>query len=152
MVCFSSKRYTDRYFMLKILVLWSLRNADPINYGQDSFQSSVEINWRLPWSSTTLCKRLRNSTCPLDPMPFKLVRECSSRLPVLTQIVNGSLQTGHFPDDWKDALVFPKIIFKNLRPVSNLQFISRLTEKATFIQTNSHMTASNLYPPPTVLL
>lgn len=55
--------------------------------------------------------------------------------------------------DPKCALVFPllkklglELLLKNHRPVSNLQYISKLTEKAVFEQTHSHMTINPLYP------
>ena len=35
---------------------------------------------------------------------------------------------------------------KNLKPVSNLAFVSRLTEKAAFDGSYSHMSANGLYP------
>ena len=69
-------------------------------------------------------------TSPTDPMPSKLVSECSCLLPVITKMINTSLQKGHFPDDWKEALLSPLLkkvgadfTFQNLRPVSNLPFI-----------------------------
>ena len=45
-------------------------------------------------------------SCPLNPMPSTLVSKCEYLLPVLTKIVN-SLQSGRFPEIWKEALVFP---------------------------------------------
>ena len=78
-------------------------------------------------------------SCPLDPMPSTLVSKCENLLPVLTKIVNNSLQSGCFPEIWKEALVFPllkkpglDIIFKNFPPVSNLSFVSKLIERAAF--------------------
>ena len=92
-------------------------------------------------------------SCPLDPMPSTLVSKCEVLLPVLTNIINTSLQSGHFPEPWKEALVFPLLkkpgldcIFKNFRPVSNLPFVSKLTERAAFNQTHGHMVSNNLYP------
>ncbi|CAB4032648.1 Hypothetical predicted protein, partial [Paramuricea clavata] len=46
-------------------------------------------------------------TSPTDPMPSKLVSECSCLLPVITKMINTSLQSGHFPDDWKEVLLSP---------------------------------------------
>ena len=46
-------------------------------------------------------------SCPLNPMPSTLVSKCEDLLPVLTKIINNSLQSGHFPEIWKEALVFP---------------------------------------------
>ena len=36
--------------------------------------------------------------------------------------------------------------YKNLMPVSNLQFLSKVTEKAVFDQLNSHLAENDLYP------
>ena len=85
--------------------------------------------------------------CMLDPIPTPLVIGCINiLLPVITKIINISLQTGQFTDQWKCALVHPllkkpglDLVLKNYRPGSNLQYISKLTEKAVFQQTNGHM-------------
>ena len=62
------------------------------------------------------------------------------------------MSSGYFPDEWK-ALVNPllkkaslDLVFKNLRPVSNLQFLSKLTEHTVFDQTYNHMMDLGLYP------
>ena len=68
-------------------------------------------------------------TCILDPMPTSLVIGCTQvLLPVLTKIINLSLESGRVADNWKCALVNPllkksglDLVFKNCRPVSNLQ-------------------------------
>ena len=92
-------------------------------------------------------------SCPLDPMPSTLVSKCEDLLPVLTKIVNSSLQSGCFPEIWEEAWVFPllkkpglDVIFKNFRPVSNLSFISKLIERAVFNQIHGHLVCNNLYP------
>ena len=92
-------------------------------------------------------------SCPLDPMPSTLVSKCEDLLPVLTKIVNNSLQSGCFPQIWKETLVFPllkkpglDVIFKNFRPVSNLSFVSKLIERAAFNQIHGHLVRNNLYP------
>ena len=53
----------------------------------------------------------------------------------------------------ENALVFPLLkkdglepIFKNYRPVSNLQFISKLTESAVAKQLQHHINMNNLFP------
>ena len=58
-----------------------------------------------------------------------------------------------FPEVWKAALVDPRqkksgqaASLTNLRPVSNLQFISKLTERAVCDQTAEHVSRSGLYP------
>ena len=66
--------------------------------------------------------------------------------PVLTLLVNKSLQIGYFPEEWKNALVKPllkklglELVFPSFRPVSNLPFIPKLTEKASVYQLSDHM-------------
>ena len=82
-----------------------------------------------------------------------LVSKCKVLLPVLTNIINTSLQSGHFPELWKKALVFPllkkpglDLLFKKFRLVSNLPFVSKLIERAAFNQIHGHMVSNNLYP------
>ena len=78
----------------------------------------------------------------MDPMPTSLVVGCLDVLLAgITRIVNLSLSSGYFLAEWKEALVCPLLkkaglypAFKNLRPVSNLQFLSKLTERAVFDQ------------------
>ena len=74
-----------------------------------------------------LIERSPKKTCKLDPMPTPLVvNYIDSLLPVITKIVNLSLSTGSFSDEWKGAIVNPllkkvglDLIFKNHCPVSN---------------------------------
>ena len=101
----------------------------------------------------TLIKNSSLKSYPLDPMPPRLVSECGSLLPVLTKIINSSLENGHFPKTWKDATVFALLkktgvdfALDNLRQVSNLKFVSKLTEMAACNQVHSHVSANNLYP------
>ena len=58
-------------------------------------------------------------------------------LPLFTHIINLSVATAEFPHEWKTAFVVPLFkkagldpILKNSRPVSNLQYVSNLTERA----------------------
>ena len=80
--------------------------------------------------------------------------EClDALLPVITMMINLSLRCGTFPDDWKFADVKPRLkktdaeaLFSNLRPISNLSFASKLTERAVFAQTHDHLITNKLYP------
>ena len=75
-------------------------------------------------------------------------------LPVITKLVNTTLSTAHFPTEWKQAIVNPllkksakDVTHKNLRPVTNLQFVSKIIERAVFDQVYSHVTIHNeLFP------
>ena len=94
-----------------------------------------------------LIKQSPNKQCSSDPIPTWLLKEClDSLLPVITLLVNKSLQIGYFPEEWKNALVKPllkklglELVFPSFRPVSNLQFISKLAEKASVNQLSGHM-------------
>jgi len=94
-----------------------------------------------------LVSKSKTASCSLDPVPTKLVKEhMDDLLPVLTHIINLSLSTGTFPEIWKNAVVVPllkkdglDLIPKNFRPVSNLQYISKLVEKAVVYQLFHHM-------------
>ena len=95
-----------------------------------------------------------NKSCASDPVPTTIVKDCVDvLLPVVTTMINLSLKDGFFPDKWKEALVKPilkkpnaDLEFKNFRPVSNLSFLSKLTEKAVSHQMVHHMTTHDLMP------
>ena len=107
-------------------------------------------------SETDVRKLIESSTkksCKLDLMPTPLVVNCTdSLLPVITKIINLSLSTCYFSEEWKCAIVNPllkkpglDLIFKNYRPVSN-QYVSKLTERAVYEQVHLNMETNNIYP------
>ena len=66
-------------------------------------------------------------------------------------MINLSLQSGRFPFVWKTTYVLPLInkpslvpIFTNYRPVSNLPFVSKLTEKVMVKQLTHYMDKNSL--------
>ena len=87
------------------------------------------------------------ASCALDPLPTALVKEyIDDLLPLLTHITNLTLSSGVFPSAWKTAHVVPLLkkdgldpILKNYRPISNLQFTSKLAERAVVSQLCQHM-------------
>ena len=98
-----------------------------------------------PLTEAAICKLIQSSakkSCALDPLPNPLVVSCLDvLLPLITTFVNSSLLNGHLPSNWKEAIVTPILKnpsltseFANLRPISKLQFISKLTERAVFDQ------------------
>ena len=104
---------------------------------------------------SVLVKKSPTKSCEADPIPTSLLKDILPNiLPLLRVIVNKSLQTGTFPDDLKVALVRPllkktnlDLVEKNYRPVSNLQYIGKLIEKAVNIQLNDNITTNNLMEP-----
>ena len=101
-----------------------------------------------------LVKKCAKKHCALDPMPTPLVVECMDvLLPVIKQMINQSLETASFPDSWKEAIVNPllkrhglDLLYKNYRPVSNLSYVSKLTERSVLDQLLLHMSSNGLYP------
>ena len=110
-----------------------------------------------PLAEQKVRKLINSSTkksCSLDPMPTSLVMDCINvLLLIITKMINLSLESGLFADDWKCALVLPllkkpglDLLYKNYRPVSNLQYVSKLTEKTVLDQIHTHMMTHSLYP------
>ena len=85
---------------------------------------------------------MKPTTCIIDPCNTRfLLKFKETILDAITIIVNQSLTTGEFLDDWKMAIVRPLIKgtsldteLKNYRPISNLSFLSKITEKAAQLQ------------------
>jgi hypothetical protein len=97
-----------------------------------------------------------SKSCDLDPMPTSLIKlALPELLPICTKLINKSLTTGTFPSCFKQALVTPLLkkssldpeVNKNYRPVSNLSFLSKVTEKVVAEQLNSHLTSNGLHEP-----
>lgn len=97
---------------------------------------------------------LASKSCELDCMPTFILKEIlPSVLPTVTKIINLSLETGEFVPQWKTAIVRPiikkaglELIESNYRPVSNLNFLSKVLEKAALAQFMNHCDTHNLLP------
>ena len=90
-------------------------------------------------------------SCPLDPIPTKLLNECVNvLLPLITKIINLLLDSGYFLHTCKCALVRPLLKKDGLpsvfRPVSNLAFISKLLETVVAKQLQHYLNCNNLFP------
>ena len=95
-------------------------------------------------------------SCSLDAIPTSLLVDCLDELlPTLLHIVNESLQSGIFPNMYKNAVVKPLLkkpsldcnVLKNYRPVSNLVFLSKVLEKVVLKQLLAYLNAHSLLPP-----
>ena len=69
-------------------------------------------------------------------------------------MINLSFESGVFAGNWKEALLKPllkkcglDIAFNNFRPVSNLPYVSKLSEMAAANQLIDHMTTNYLHMP-----
>ena len=122
--------------------------CDVPSIGRFDILSQYDV-WKLIETTTK-----KSCLLVLDPIQTTLVISCINvLLPVITKIIKLSLQTGEFAVQWKWALVLPllkklglELSLKNYRPLSNLQYISQLTEEAIFQRMHSHMTINSLYP------
>ena len=115
------------------------------------------LNKFMPISATQLEKTITSmpsKTCALDIMPTARLKEVlETILPSITHIVDKSLDQGEFYTSWKEALVKPLVkkrilgtTMTNYRPVSNLQFISKIVEKVTLDQFTQHCNRNSLLP------
>ena len=94
-----------------------------------------------------------NSTCDLDPLPTTILKKCSVLIPTITNIVNLSLSTGLFPDNFKSCSVHPLIkkpsldkdTLSNYRPISHLSFLSKLTERIVKSRLTDHLSTNCLF-------
>jgi len=73
--------------------------------------------------------------------------------PIITLIVNLSLSTAMFPQAFKHAIVTPllkkpaldKESLSNYRPISNLSFLSKLTERIVLQRLSVHLSSNDLF-------
>ena len=92
-------------------------------------------------------------SCALDPWPTHLVKENIETLLIpIKNVVNLSLSEGIFPGNFKNAIVTPLIKkptldkdeLKNYRPVSGLNFISKIIERVVATQIKNHLVINKL--------
>ena len=65
-----------------------------------------------------LVRASSKKSCGLDPIPTKLLLDCLYvLLPIITKMINYSLENGDFPAAWKNALVLPLLKKDGLEPI-----------------------------------
>src|SRR6218665_1502622 len=88
---------------------------------------------------TTLIHASQNKQCDLDPIPTSLLKECADLLvPTITNIVVKPLLR-------KPSL--DKELLSNYRPISNLSFLSKLSEQVVLSRLKGYLTSNNLLNP-----
>ena len=101
-----------------------------------------------------IIKSAPNKSCELDPLPTWLLKLCLDELlPIVTKIINTSLESSTVPKSFKSAHVRPCIKkpslnpneLNNYRPVSNLPFISKILEKVVNVRLEQHLARNNLH-------
>ena len=96
-----------------------------------------------------------NKSSHLDPIPIVLLKRCGNTFSApIAAILNLSLSSGEFPNALNHAVISPILKKPTLdtdepdsyRPVSNLLFLSKLLERAVFIQVTEHLSRHSLLP------
>ena len=94
-----------------------------------------------------------SKSCDLDPLPTVLPKACLDVLiKPITHIINASIYSAIFPEDFKCAHVnpvlkkttLPKEELNSYRSISNLSFISKLLEKVVANHLSSHTNINGL--------
>ena len=89
-----------------------------------------------------------DATCSLDSIPTFILKSCLHvLLSPITNIVNLSLSEGYFPLKFRHAIISPLFKRHNLspedlasyRPVSNLNFISKVIERIVYSRLSKHL-------------
>ena len=91
-------------------------------------------------------------SCELDPLPTSLVKHHIDGLsPLLARIINASLSSTVFPAPMKHAVVVPSLkkggsdasVLTNYRPISNITFVAKITERRFVAQQLQHFMKEN---------
>ena len=94
--------------------------------------------------------------CSLDVLPTWLIKDLLPLfVPFITSIINRSLAESTVPDVFKEAVVTPILKkpslcpedFASYRPISNLNFISKVVEKVVASRIIEHLGCNNLLEP-----
>ena len=93
-------------------------------------------------------------SCELDPLPTSIVKQHIDTIsPLLARIINTSLATTVFPAPMKHAVVVPILkkwwsdanALTNYRPISNITFVSKTTERFVAQQVQHFMEENGIY-------
>ena len=131
------------------------RNIDDVKFGS----TDQSLRQLVPVSEDQVKKIImegNNKSCTLDPIPTTILKSCiDSLIPIITRIINASMATAVFPPQFKTASVVPVLKkpelatdeLANYRPVSNLPYLGKITEKVVVRQFKEYMEAKKLNPP-----
>ena len=124
-------------------------NADQLYHGPEL----CEFSPTTPTELSSLIRSMARNSCSLDPIPGSLMTDCFSvLLPVFVNMINLSFKDGLEPALYKEAVLDPVIkkdsldheVYQNYRPISNLRFVSKATEKIVALRITDHLEDNNL--------
>uniref|UniRef100_A0A4W3I4Y7 Reverse transcriptase domain-containing protein n=1 Tax=Callorhinchus milii TaxID=7868 RepID=A0A4W3I4Y7_CALMI len=109
-----------------------------------------------PSSLTTTVRKLKPTTCSLDPIPTSLlISQLHLLAPLLSNVINLSLSTGSVPTPLKTAVISPILkklsldpsLLSSYCPISNLPFLSKVLEQVIVSQLRSFLSLHSLFEP-----
>ena len=117
--------------------------------------SSLKLRCIHPDKVEQILSNLKNSkSCGLDGIDtFSLKLAGQLLIPPITHIINLSIETHQFPSSWKVAKIIPlfkkgdPLNPKSYRPVASLPILSKVLEKAVFLQVMDYMDSYQLLHP-----
>ena len=156
--CSSIKELADSFMNFFINKVKGIREELPVNSSLPNIR-----NHSVPQLSTfeiateaeilRLVQSMANKHCKLDPVPtWVLKKHLDQLIPLITKIINQSLETGIVHPLLKSAIIRPILKnpnldhtkFENFRPVSNLPFLAKVLEKVVYTRLNNHLTTNHL--------
>jgi len=139
------------FFTDKVNKLAAALHPDGISPHMDPLSPPPLFSSFAPTTETevrAIITSMSDSACPLDFLPTKLLKAClDTLLPVITHLINLCLKESNIPSDLKHALIspilkkdsLPKDDLSSYRPISNLNFLSKVLERAIYIRLLSHL-------------
>ena len=154
-------RIMNEFFISKVKKLESElppSDGDSINLIKNimsNHQCKFSLGAVHPDQILKIISNLKSSqSCGVDNIDSKVIKLIKHQItPVLTHVVNLSIQHQQFPSQWKKAKVFPlhkksePIYPKNYRPVSLLPIFSKILERTIFSQVVEYFEANDLLHP-----
>lgn len=149
----------NNFFIDKIKTIRTELDATPhsLNYSNivldyNTENNNIEVITQFRCLTEAEVSKIVNSVnktyCISDPFNYtKVPKIISSLIPIITNIINSCFTSGTFPNSEKMAIVTPLLKkpsldvedLKNLRPVSNVTFLSKCIEKAILDQLLPHL-------------
>ena len=114
--------------------------------------SNIYLKECTPDEITKIISELQNDKA--SDIPIKIIKRSSKIIaPVLSKLINNSMQSGIFPDKLKIGRITPIFkkddpeLFENYRPVSTLPIFGEIFEKVIYERLCSFLTSQNIINP-----
>lgn len=135
------------YFTTKVEgIRSSLGMPDPISLALSPgpAQGFSDFVVTTPSEVESIIRKMKSSTCALDPIPTPLLKSNAAAIsPLISRIINSSLQTGQVPTTLKSVLISPILKKKKIHPGP----WGRVTSWWLLIRASSHSSSCLILPP-----